>query len=435
MLRPVRKSQAEAPADGPCDDTVSLVVFVPCRITKRGPVTANGRPAERSVDENRDHLLDELRLWDYSPSLKAELREILPHRLTTLSVPPDAAPKLPAVDGCVWRAETCRLERWDIDGIGLGAVRYVLVAGRGVTWRQVGDSVLAGEVQQQLFAEIEKLFLTRPPLAATECTPLWVQAMFVVRPVDRRPLDQLHEIADALTHGGERLRWNDEEPDEVLWVGDMVCAVSRDGTLELTEALGRVIAAQTATWAAAIDLERQLSGILKGGSSEADTLPLNQLEERGFEVLGEYDRVQRFRAGVDSVSVHLALPDREVWERVDDVWPLKSQLGLLDLKIKAAEHVYGHMATTLATRQARFLNGVVLGVTCLSLATFLLTVWQFTRTRFDRFDVISLGVAVLAGCLAAAFYYYTHLRTQAMARRSRMAARRNTTRGVDTPAP
>src|SRR5215218_7156815 len=186
MLPSGRKSQ-EAPTDGPCDDSVVLIAFVPCRITKRGPVPPNGGPAERSVDEPGDDLLEELRLWDYSPSLKKELRAILPHRLTTVSVAPDAAPKLPAVDGCVWRAETCRLERWDIDGIGLGAVRYSLEAEPGVTWRQVGDSVLAGNVQRQLFDEIENLFLTSSPLSATACTPLWVQPMFVVRPADRRP--------------------------------------------------------------------------------------------------------------------------------------------------------------------------------------------------------------------------------------------------------
>lgn len=50
----------------------------------------------------------------------------------------------------------------------------------------------------------------------------------------------------------------------------------------------------------------------------------------------------------------------------------------------------------MTTRQARFLNNVVLAVTMLSLATFLVTAWDFTHKRFDPFSLVSEAVALVS---------------------------------------
>lgn len=77
-------------------------------------------------------------------------------------------------------------------------------------------------------------------------------------------------------------------------------------------------------------------------------------------------------------------------------WSLADQMASLDAKLAAVQHVYANLADVMNTRQARFLNNVVLAITTLSLATFILTVWELVQKRLDPFDGLSLMFAAAA---------------------------------------
>jgi hypothetical protein len=129
------------------------------------------------------------------------------------------------------------------------------------------------------------------------------------------------------------------------------------------------------------------------------------VQAESLKLLDVFEEVQRFRADTEMVPLHLAAPDRELWGCMSDEWGLGQQLASLDVKLSAVEHVYEHLTNTMMAKQSEFLNKVVLAITMLSLATFCLAVWEFTRKDFTRFDWGSALVVIVALVVAAGLYY------------------------------
>jgi hypothetical protein len=402
----------------PCHCAVSVVFFVPFLTG----VHADEPPTDRTDslheqprnDPSRD-LLGDLRLWGYSDAVNDELRGSLPHRLTRTAAPVEQMPRLPESSWCVWRPEACSIDVWNV-GAGLVTMTYRLCATDEATWAQIRASVTPRPAKEQVLAGAAGIVLsatagtspsvrTASPHFSAAGTPLWVQEMFVVRSRAPHTPEELDAVANDLTDGGEKLEPHGDGAPEVLRLGVEACAVSASSAAALTHSLGRVLAAQTAIWAAAIDMDRLLEGLLRTGGVEARTLALDALEVRSIELLDVYERTQQFRASIEVVPLHLGTPDKAVWTCVNRVWELGQQLTSIDMKLTAVEHVYTHLVTTMSAKLARTLNFVVLGVTSLSLATFLLTLWDFTQKRFDPFDWVSGLVALASSVIAAVLFY------------------------------
>ena len=232
--------------------------------------------------------------------------------------------------------------------------------------------------------------------------PLWTQEIIVVEAGRHVDVDSLDDVARRLTADGQRLRAETEAGGASLRLGIEACVVSNPDAVELRDALARVVATQTAVWAAAIDFDRLLGTLLR--QEDARRLSLQHLVDRSMDLLAVFERVQRFRAEIEIIPLHLAARDKEVWTCVNAEWTLSDQLSSLDTKLNAVEHVYEHVANAMHARRGRFLNNVVLAITMLSLATFWLTVWEFTQKRFDPFDWISAVVALVAVVLSGILF-------------------------------
>ncbi|WP_448624733.1 hypothetical protein [Geodermatophilus sp. URMC 64] len=402
----------------PRDCAVSVVVFVPLlredRPADSPPVrTERQEPALDDATHAQDGptpglqpfrgLLDHLRLWGYSEHVNETLREFLPHRLSSDDLAPGLLPALPLGRGR-WEPVGGTVETWTAE-VGMVALIYRLVDCGQVTWAEIRDSVMGTSEKSGLLSATERLFAEGCPAAAgAPWTSLWVQAYFVVQADRGSDGAALDTVACELSERGDCLQPRGDWPQDAVRLGTAACTVSTATEPELADAVGRVLATQSAAWAAAIDMDRNLGGLLSRGGQEARRCSLDALEARSTELLVEFEQVQQFRAGVEMLPLHLGAPDRAVWEWVSTVWGLGQQLMAMDTKLTAIEHVYGHLTTAMSARQARFLNRVVLGVTCLSLATFVLTVWDFTQKSFDPFQWLSALVTLVAAALAWIFF-------------------------------
>ncbi|MGD9991297.1 hypothetical protein [Pseudonocardia sp.] len=218
-------------------------------------------------------------------------------------------------------------------------------------------------------------------------------------------------IARVLSPDGEPLPDTAGPGVAAARLGVEACVVTHRSVTATWDALVRVIAAQTAIWAAVLDFDFQLATMLDRNPRK---LSLHELEERSTDLLTLYERVQRFRAEIEMIPLHLTGRDQTIWNRVNDVWRLNDQLSSLDTGLGVCEHVHAHTTTSLTTRQGRFLNGVVLAVTMLSLATFGLTAWDFTQKNFDAFHWVSL--VVVAASLVVSVVLFLRVWTRATGR-------------------
>jgi hypothetical protein len=354
-------------------------------------------PPEHTHPSSEFPALQDLHMWPYSESLKSQLRERLPHRAARIEIagsdmrdPGELPPGLALVD--IW-------------SFGIGHATFVDTVDThepavAVDWDRLRDDIAKVWTRDR--------FLNRTTPLANALTakrvdpPLWAQQMLLVEAPPSADLDAMEEVARRLSPDGEALAGTAEPGSASVWLGVKACVVAQRSVTATRDALARVLAAQTAIWAAALDFDFQLLTMLDQNPRK---LSLHELEQRSMELLDLYEHVQRFRAEIEMIPLHLAGGDKEIWDRVNGVWRLNDQLSSLDTSLNACEHVYAHSATSLTTRQGRFLNGVVLAVTMLSLATFLLTAWDFTQKAFDAFDWISLAVVVASLVLSVVLFH------------------------------
>jgi hypothetical protein len=381
-----------APPDGgaapaPADCRITLLTFVPYVLRDPAPAEhAHPVPAVLPA-------LDDLRLWDYSGPLADRLRERLPHRVVRVEVPDGRAPaagappRRPAV-----------VDAWSF-GVGLATFVDDRPVATAATWEDVRDDLLGRSAKEDALARTTPVAQALP---ATDDGPLWAQQMLVVEAPETAVAASLEEVARRLCPDGEQLAPATGPGGAALRLGAEACAVTRGPGVEVRDALARVVATQTAIWAAALDFDFQLLDML---DKDPRKLSLHELEARSVDLLTLFERVQRFRAEIEMIPLHLAGGDKAAWDAVNGVWRLNDQLSSLDTSLNACEHVYAHSATSLTTRQGRFLNGVVLAVTMLSLATFGLTAWDFTQKQFDAFDWISLLVVVSSLVLSVVLFH------------------------------
>lgn len=349
----------------PHDCRVTLMAFVPFVVdgwvppAHPGPVPDVPAPGD-------------LRLWPYAEPLRARLRDRLPHRAARLGVGDGGA----LVD--IW-------------SFGIGHTTFVDVhtPGPATGWDELREDVARERSRESLLARAASI--TTGITAARVGEPLWAQRMLLVETPPGTGVDTMERIGRTLSPDGEPLEGTAGPAGASIRLGVEACVVTQRSETSTWDALARVIAAQTAIWAAVLDVDFQLAAML---DRDPRKLSLHELEERSTHLLTVYERVQRFRAEIEMIPLHLTGLDQEIWNRVNDVWRLNEQLSSLDTSLAVCEHVHTHTATSLTTRQGRFLNGVVLAVTMLSLATFGLTVWDFTQKNFDAFHWVSMVVVV-----------------------------------------
>lgn len=393
-----------APGLTPQSCRLTLVTFVP--YMTHGPTTRDCSFADLELAA-----LEDLWLWDYSDALKARLRKRLPHRSARIVSSDHGLPPLIESSGELPHG----LAVLDIWSFGAGLATFVdhVTVTDTMTWEMLRKTVTSETTKQRSLERTTLLVATASDplapdhagqelLAVKKVEPLWAQQMLVVEA--RQPVDAqtLEDVASTLTPDGEQLKISTDRGSACLWLGVQACVVTNQGATELRDALARVVATQTVIWAAAIDFHVRLGTMLE---KDPRQLSLKELEDRSMDLLVVFERVQQFRAEIEMIPLHLDVADKTVWDRVNEVWRLNDQLSSLDTSLNAVEHVYAHSANMLTARQGRFLNGVVLAVTMLSLATFGLTVWDFTQKGFDPFDRISLVVVLVAVVSSALLFF------------------------------
>jgi hypothetical protein len=389
---------------------VFLVAFTPFLapeshlVGSGGQVGARARSRTPSPSSAFPSLLEDPHLWGYSDAVNERLRQSLPHSVSRVGVDLEGNQETLAFQGLTWHEEACQIDLRSVD-VGLVTLVYRLRAETDTDWRRIRDSVASREAKQQLLNRsrrtIDHLLRGASDVDAESHSfppgePLWVQEMLVVEAGDHRPVEVLDTVACELTNSGTPLHPGGNFTTCGLRVGEEACLVVGPGGSDMRDALGRVIAAQTVVWAAAIEFDFHLADLLRSDISSDPRTPLQGAREQSLELLTVFERVQRFRTDVDVIPLHLASQDRAVWRTLTEEWSLSSQLASLDAKLGAVEHAHAHLASVMSDAQSSFLNRVVLAITTLSLATFWLSVWEFTQKRFDPFFWVSAVVVAVA---------------------------------------
>ncbi len=123
-------------------------------------------------------------------------------------------------------------------------------------------------------------------------------------------------------------------------------------------------------------------------------------------MLRVYESVRRFRADADVMPLHLDVRDRELWTAIDREWPLGDQLSALDTRLAAVEHVYRHLTDARAAEFARRINGIVLAITFVSFAAFMLAAYEFLRTPVEPISwPHSVAVLVVVIAITIGVYF------------------------------
>jgi hypothetical protein len=416
----IENAASDSNTPAPAEFEINLVAFVPFlardvtpEVVQVGPADEAGKGAVLAFAK----MLEDLKLWGYSDDVTKRLRTTLPHRVRTWTLPTTTVGLRTERAECIWHEESRRLELWDI-GVGLVTLVYRMEHDPTVTWRQIRSSIASVDNKQTILdraAESAEPLIAgrggvaepdRPAPPFDRATPLWVQEVFVVQAKDRTTLRVLDRVAGELAEHSSRLEVQEVTEEYSLRLGVEACIVGNPGAHAVSDALSRVVAAQTAVWTAALEFDFVLAGLLDTGGSEARTLALDEVQGKSPKLLAVFEEVQRFRSDIEIIPLHLAAPDRELWEWLNKEWALDKQLAALDGKLSAVEHVYTHLINTMMAKESQFLNKVVLAITMLSFATFWLTVWEFTRKAFVPFNWSSAMVVLGALVSAASLFYF-----------------------------
>lgn len=290
----------------PPECAITVVTFIPFL---RPP-----RPrGEQPVDDPIAPMLDDLALWGYSDGLTADLRVHLPHRAAREVCGPASVPSVSCLGK--WCPAPAVLDVWSID-VGMVTLVDRLDVADGVGWGRLRAELTSRAAKQD--ALVRAAQLGAGPVdgdrhggpGVGRGAPLWAQQMIIVEPVRTVAEKQLDAIGRVLTDDGPRLKVRPGMANASLRLGVEACAVANPGHTQLRDALARVVAVQTAIWAVAIDMDRLLKARLR--DREAHGLGLRMIEERSVALLGDFERVQRFRSDIDVIEIHLAAPDKPV---------------------------------------------------------------------------------------------------------------------------
>ncbi len=423
----IRAPQGCEPRD--CDVlVVAMIPFLTGRWhdSSTAPLLAEGRRVElpdalddatstRAAAYALEQVLSDVKLWGYSDKVKQQIRRNLPHRTHRVEPPTAALPALPPVGGANWIGSMFTVDFWDV-GVGLAMLAYQLSAAE-TSWTEVRQSIASDGTKAVLLDgttravtamtgedDTSALFGNETHFAAPG-SALWVQELLVVEVGERVSGDCLDEIARFLTRDGGRLEPRTKSADEVMWLGVEACWVRNPDAPDTAGALARVLSTQTAVWAAVMELDHLLSVRLRAAGSESGTT-LQQLDERQHELLRVYESVRRFRADADVMPLHLDVRDRELWTAIDREWPLGDQLSALDTRLAAVEHVYRHLTDARAAEFARRINGIVLAITFVSFAAFMLAAYEFLRTPVEPISwPHSVAVLVVVIAITIGVYF------------------------------
>lgn len=420
----------------PCECNITVVTFVPFLTGQLvggppGLAEPDGNPCTKTigdpVPDSIAPLLCDMPVWAYSDTLASMVRNRLPHRELQVVQPPEEAPALPGPVNGQWGVTACTVDVWSF-GVGLVVAAQSLGVDAAAAWSDVRNSVSRVEARRNWLGRANAIAQTllKEHVPTPVHPALWMQAMIVAEVPRHVPVDVLDQIAAELTDHGTPLSEEQRTADTVLRLGVEVGVAANPGARALRDAVAHVVAAQTAIWAAAIELDSELGDLLRGLDRDSDQLSLKELEAQSATLLAMFERVRRFRGDVEALPIHLAGRDRSAWLTVNAEWALKRQLGALDTKLTEVEYVHGHVANRVVERRGRYLNNVVLAVTTLSAATFVLTAWEFVLKQLDAFNGVSFAVTLAALLLSVLAYlgFVFDERVRRLTRRGRRRRRR-----------
>jgi hypothetical protein len=328
----------------------------------------SGEPRRIAIAGVEDASPHDLRLQQYADDLASDLREHLPHRAGSASV-----------EG------TATLDFWTGDVAILTVVEDLEPQDDWDSQRAAVDH-RREEVRAWATETIDR-------------QPLWLHLLCVIV---APPHESLDDIASTLTGDGTRVELN-SFPGVVFRLGLDACVAVPDDDLQVALGAARLVAAHTAVWAQAAELDRQLLSAL-ADSSAGRNMTINELERSAEELLETYGRVRTFRAPLDNAAVHLSELDGPLWTGVAERWGLDAQLSALNGRIEALEHVHAGLLDTLTARRARRLEKTALVFTLLSAITAVLTVIEFADA-----PRLGLKLALVASMIAVAAVVWVRL--------------------------
>lgn len=376
---------------------------------------------ESSVDVDREPQAgDDLKLQGYSSELREELRRSFPHRVivTQPGEAPATIEQQPVMRGDVRLIPAgAQADAWSVGATLVTSVYRVQAPDR--SWAELGRAV--EHARAELRAGVDAGLAGRAAADGRAPQSLWMHALLIVEMPADTEAAELDAIASALTLGGPAFAPGPAGDPTVLRLGLDACVAGTDGLAEVADAATRVIAAHSAVWAAAIDLDRRLRRELTTTRAVYDA-SLPQLEAQAADLLRFYERVRAFRAGLDNVAVHLALVDGRAWRAVADTWGLESQLLALSDKLEALHHIYGELTSALAGRRARRLNDFVIVFTFATVVTAGMAAVSFVQRPLQSPKATAALVVVALALVAAALWWW-------LRRILRAAERRKTTVG------
>ncbi len=309
------------------------------------------------------------------------------------------------------------IEFWNI-GVGLATLVYQLDASPGTTWTDVRGGIASDDVKRRLLTGTSKVVETLPAQDDTSGwfgtethlagpgVALWVQELLVVETKSQVADDSLDLIARLLTQDGASLEPRTNAAAVAMRLGVEASCVRTADASDTVAAFARVLASQTALWAAVMELDHLLTLRLRSADDDAEAT-LHQLAERELELLRVDEWARRFRADVDVTPLHLDVLDKELWKSIDREWPLRDQLTALDTRLRAVERVYQHLTNSRSAKVAKRISGIGLAIAFVSFAAFMLSAYEFLRTPLEPIEwphtvaALALVVTITLGLYVA----------------------------------
>jgi hypothetical protein len=336
-----------------------------------GPLTFDVDPAARRHD---------LVLQRYSDAVRAEFESSLPHRVLQMEPRPlGSGGSLIEGSPVVWDPRTLDIDIWNL-GVGLVTATYCLDSPPTMDWSTLGAEVEASRhvlkdslqgVRASAVAEVRRAVDANRLRASgfledadREPDPqaLWTHVTFLLEAKNGAREDELDAVAKRLTCDGVARPGRSELDRIVLRIGLDSAVGYLPGDASLAASVARMVGVHTVVWAAAVDLDRRVLRLRRKPRPTA----LRDLEVQMDQNMVAYEHVRGIRAELESVGVHLSALDRWLWEAYAETWGLSTQLGSLDGKLGAFEHVLSHAATDITNRRARLLSTLALPFTVAS---------------------------------------------------------------------
>jgi uncharacterized membrane protein len=164
----------------------------------------------------------------------------------------------------------------------------------------------------------------------------------------------------------------------------------------------RLVGMHWAYFALYMEIDRGLLTVLDRRNSTPKRAILAELEADSRTVFGDYLRVMKARARVDSALASLGGDEQAIWDLIADVQKFKPLVSGVDRKVEALQRIADRrvqQATATSTRRSTMILGILTTFTLVTLATTLLA--YFVGGFSDLVPADHMGVRI--GFLIAGF--------------------------------